>query len=359
MGLFNGIFTYLVKAPLSGLYGLGVYIRNKLYNWKVFKSISFDIPIINVGNITVGGTGKTPHIEYILSILAGKYKVATLSRGYKRKSKGFRYVQDTDTAITVGDEPLQVKQKYPLVTVAVDADRVAGINKLINEIDLLQIVLLDDAFQHRRVKPNLNIVLIDYNRPLYNDKLLPWGNLRDTKSQLCRAEVVVITKCPDDLQPIDLRMITKYTNLRPYQQLYFTTLQYGAKTPVFDNTEFVDTLLQGEGTIVIAGVASPQPFVNYVRKNFGAVTTILFADHHAFTKSDIKHICEASSKAAIILTTEKDSVRLRQWSTLIPPQIKAKLFYIPIKVRFLKDEDKFIKQIFDYVRTNKSNSRLY
>lgn len=358
MRFFKCLFTYFIKVPLSALYGLCVYIRNMLYDRGVFKSTKFDIPIINIGNITVGGTGKTPHTEFILSLLSTEYKTATLSRGYKRKSKGFHYVQTTDSADTSGDEPLQIKQKFPDVIVSVEGNRVYAINKLLKDNNGLQVILLDDAFQHRKVNAGLNIVLIDYHRPLYRDHMLPWGRLRDNKSQLKRAEIVIVTKCPGDLQPIDLRMISKYTNLRPYQKLFFTTFEYGEKEPVFTDVELPD-LLTGKGTVAIAGIASPKVFISYVQRCFGNVKPLVFADHHKFTKADIKRICKLAENAAVVITTEKDCMRLRQCAGDIPAEIKSKMFYIPIKVKFLRDEDKFINHILSYVRTNKNDSRLY
>ncbi|MDR1056414.1 MAG: tetraacyldisaccharide 4'-kinase [Prevotellaceae bacterium] len=358
MGLVKGIYTCLIKVPLSVLYGIGVYIRNKLYDWKIFKSVHFEFPVINIGNVMVGGTGKTPHVEFLLSFLTSKYTSAVLSRGYKRKSKGFRYVECTDNIYMAGDEPLQIKQKYPHVTVAVDANRAEGINKLIKDNNAIQLIVLDDAFQHRKITVDLNIILVDYNKPVYTDHFLPWGQLRDNESQLRRAEIVIITKCPDDIQPIDLRMMSNI-NVRPCQQLYFTSLEYSEKEPVFNDIDLPDTLLEGEGTVVVTGIASPAVFLNYVKKCFGKIRPLLYPDHHNFTKADIQQICKEAQKAAIVLTTEKDSIRLRQWGSDIPPEIKAKMFYVPITIKFLKDEDKFIEHIFDYVRTNKSNSRLY
>ena len=358
MAFIKGIFTYLIKVPLSFLYGTGVYVRNKFYDWGIFKSVKINFPIINIGNITVGGTGKTPHVEYILSLLS-KHKIATLSRGYKRQSKGFRYVEINDTAKIAGDEPLQIKQKFPEVKVAVEANRVFGVTKLLDENDDLQAIILDDAFQHRKLSAGLNIILIDYNRPVYRDHLLPWGHLRDNKLQLPRADIFIVTKCPNNLQDIDLRMFRKRMHIRPYQELYFTTLEYGEKRPVFGNSTSPNVLPTGNSIVTITGIASPSIFIDYVKKHYGETKTMIFPDHHNFTKKDIAQICELARTASMLLTTEKDFIRLQQWENSIPADIKAKIFYIPIKVKFLKNEDKFIKHIFDYVRTNKSNSQLY
>lgn len=220
--------------PLSWLYGLAVRVRNALFDLGVLKSESFDVPVISVGNITVGGTGKTPHVEYLIDLLRHKCRVAVLSRGYKRKTRGYVVADSTATARTIGDEPYQMKHKFPDVTVAVDRDRRHGIRRLTEDksADGIDVVLLDDAFQHRYVKPGINILLVDYHRLIIYDKLLPAGRLREQLSGKNRADIVIITKCPADLKPMEFRVITKAMDLYPYQHLYFTRLDYGELHPL-------------------------------------------------------------------------------------------------------------------------------
>ena len=208
-------------TPLSWLYGLGVGIRNQLFELGILRQNSFDVPVISVGNITVGGSGKTPHVEYLIRLLQDKAQVAVLSRGYKRKSNGYQLANDNSTMQTIGDEPYQMKQKFPSIHVAVDANRCRGIRHIINEepTNNTDVILLDDAFQHRYVKPGINILLVDYHRLIIYDKLMPAGRLREPLSGKDRADVVIITKCPKDLKPMEFRVLSKAMNLYPYQSL--------------------------------------------------------------------------------------------------------------------------------------------
>lgn len=221
--------------PLSWLYGLGVRLRNQLYEMGILKSHTFGIPVIAVGNITVGGSGKTPHVEYLIRLLKDRMKVAVLSRGYKRKSRGYVLAGPETVSSEIGDEPYQMKNKFPDVFVAVDKDRCEGIRNLTTDETTKEtdVILLDDAFQHRRVKPGINILLIDYHRLIIYDKLLPAGRLREPQNGKNRADIVIITKCPTDLKPMEFRVLTKAMNLFPYQDLYFSTLEYGCPEPIF------------------------------------------------------------------------------------------------------------------------------
>ena len=219
--------------PVSLLYGTGVWLRNKLFDWNILKERSFPLPVISVGNITVGGTGKTPHTEYLIRLLSKEYQVSVLSRGYKRKSKGFILSTTHSTVSEIGDEPYQMKQKYPHVHVAVDANRCNGIEQLCshNITPETDVILLDDAFQHRYVKPGMNILLVNYHRLICNDMLLPAGKLRENPNGKHRAKIVIVTKCPKNITPIDLRVLTKQMELFPYQYLFFTTFEYGKLYP--------------------------------------------------------------------------------------------------------------------------------
>lgn len=356
----------IILYPISLIYGLVVYLRNALYDSNVFKSTEFEIPVISIGNITVGGTGKTPHTEYLVTLLKKHVNVATLSRGYKRKSKGFVLVQETSDVQNVGDEPLQMKQKFPEVTVAVDEKRVHGIEKLLSDEQTTpDVILLDDAFQHRQVTPGINILLIDYNRPIDQDHLLPLGRLRERSYQRRRANVIIYTKCPDEVTPITRRIIMKNVNLRPYQSLYFTTMEYGTPVPVFPEAaaEVPDFAKEKVNSLMLVGIANPDQFRNYLASVSNLKDELVFSDHHNFTNADFKKIEQLyesqQSAAAFVFTTEKDAIRLRTNATL-NDALKAHLFYIPITIKFLDHEGKsFDKKIVGYVKDNRSNRKLH
>ena len=356
----------LLLYPFAWIYGIVVYIRNNFYDYKILKSTEFEIPVISIGNITVGGTGKTPHTEYLVELLKKHVKVATLSRGYKRKTKGFRIVETSSTAREVGDEPLQIKMKFPEVTVAVDENRVHGINELLKNQDTSpDAILLDDAFQHRSVTPGINILLIDYNRPIDKDHLLPVGRLRERKYQHRRANVIIYTKCPDEITPITRRIVMKDVSLRPYQSLYFTTMVYGQPVPVFPES-VLETKKDGDvkrPVILLSGIADPEPLQRYLASEYAVIHELIFEDHHHFTGKDLKKIEEVflryQNEAPILITTEKDAMRLRDEAGL-PEFIKSQFYYIPLKIKFLDHEGKsFDKTIVGYVKDNRSNRELY
>ena len=247
--------------PVAWLYGIGVRIRNELFEMGILKSKSYDIPVISVGNITVGGTGKTPHTEYLIRLLRKKHKVAVLSRGYKRKSKGFILATSETSMPAIGDEPYQMKQKFPDVYVAVDKNRRRGIERLCDEqiAPGTEVILLDDAFQHRYVKPGINILLVDYHRLICDDKLLPAGRLREPKEGKDRANIVIVTKCPEDIKPMGFRVISKALKLYPYQKLFFSTLKYSRLIPLFGEEEYsLDELLPHKHVLLLTGIASPE-----------------------------------------------------------------------------------------------------
>ena len=352
--------------PLSWLYGVGVNFRNWLYDRKILKQKKFDIPVICVGNITVGGTGKTPHIEYLIRLLSPRYKVAVLSRGYKRKSRGFQIVEVNSKLRDAGDEPLQIKKKFPSVLVVVDKNRVNAIEKMLtfDEDKRPDVVLLDDGYQHRSVQPSLSILLVDSNRPVYEDKLLPSGFLREPLKGKNRASIVLVTKCHPDLQPIDFRIYSNGLDLFPFQSLYFTTLDYEEIKPVFpelnDEQLELNNLLK-KHVFLVTGVASPEPLVRKLELKTYNLYTKFFPDHHNFTKRDIDSIIEmideVNEENKVILTTEKDAVRFRSLNYL-SEEIKKKMYYIPVKVTFLNSQEKFSfnKKIVEHVRNNKTNS---
>ncbi len=351
--------------PLSWLYGLGVRVRNLMFNIGVLKSRDFDIPVISVGNITVGGTGKTPHVEYLTRLLQDKCQVAVLSRGYKRKSKGFVKATDSTTMPEIGDEPYQMKKKFPKVTVAVDKNRCHGIDLLQQDNKKLDVILLDDAFQHRYVKPGINILLVDYHRLIIYDQLLPAGRLREPLSGKDRADIVIVTKCPKDLKPMEYRVITKAMNLFPFQQLFFTTIEYGNLLPVFNGTTTVQPKslesLKDTHVLLLTGIGSPEQMRHDLAAYTSHITPMPFADHHQFTDKDAQDINDtfaALPSPKIIITTEKDATRLKETDGL-SDLVRTNLYIIPIQVAFMLEQgDIFNTYIINYVHKNSRNSIL-
>jgi len=272
--------------PLSWIYGWGVKLRNIMFDIGILKSRAFDIPVISVGNITVGGTGKTPHVEYLIELLQEKFRVAVLSRGYKRQSEGFIKATSKTTISEIGDEPYQMKQKYADVTVAVDKDRCHGIDQLTESDKKLDVILLDDAYQHRYVKPGINILLVDYHRLIIYDELLPAGRLREPIKGKNRADIVIVTKCPLVMKPMEYRVITKAMDLYPFQQLFFTTLKYGKLTPLFPKDKSAQTKkmaeLSNNNILLLTGVASPEQLEHDLSEQFKRFRHLVFSDHHQF-----------------------------------------------------------------------------
>ena len=349
--------------PLSLLYGLVVWFRNKLFDRKILLSKKYDIPVVSVGNITVGGTGKTPHVEYLLRLLQKKYKVAVLSRGYKRKTSGFVLADKKATGKTIGDEPFQIFRKFPETIVAVDSNRRRGIKKLLTlpEINRPEIILLDDAFQHRYVKPSLSILLTDSNRLMYEDFLLPAGRLREPCSGKERAGIVIVTKCSSALQPVDYEYISKHLNLFPHQSLYFTAFEYGNLIPCFGNKEPAGKTLEeirenNCPVLLIAGIANPQTLISELKIYAKKLETMIFPDHHLFTMNDIRKIdakfAQLSGVNKLIITTEKDFVRLMDCK--LSDELKAAIYYLPINVVFKENkENLFTQKIYDHVKSFK------
>ncbi len=348
--------------PLSYLFGVIVEVRNKMFDWGILKSESFDVPVICVGNLTVGGTGKTPHTEYLVSILQKKLNVAVLSRGYKRKTKGFLLADDKTGVREIGDEPYQIKQKFKQIIVAVDESRRHGINKLLEIHPEIDVILLDDAFQHRYVKPGLSILLMDYNRKIYEDRMLPAGRLREPLWAKERANIMIVTKSPADTKPMDIRIISKYLTLRPHQQLYFSTISYGRIHPVFPergNTtrELSSIDKKKEAIFLVTGIASTKKLVDDLSEYTDNIVELNFPDHHNFEKKDLDLIeqkfNQIQSEKKIILVTEKDAVRLQQ-TPMLSESLKHSMFYLPIEVTFLDNKaEEFNNKIYEYVRNNK------
>ena len=356
----------ILLFPFSLIYGLIVGIRNLLFDWELLPAKEFNLPVLSVGNITVGGTGKTPHIEYLAELLKDDYHLACLSRGYKRKTRNFLLADEHSTAEMIGDEPRQLKQKYPEMTVAVDRRRVNGIEKLLKLNKSPDVVLLDDAFQHRYVKPGKSILLIDFNRMITDDFLLPAGRLREPVSATKRADIILITKSPRRLKPIEMRSIVKKLDIGFHQHLFFTTISYGEIHPVFDvakaqKSEYFKN--KKVPVILLTGIADPRPIRTFARSISTSLHEITFPDHHPYSAKDLQKIEEklegSGHPDTLILTTEKDAMRLQG---LDPGEsVKKALYYIPIRVEFTdkQQQEEFNKIILNYVRSNQRNNILH
>lgn len=329
--------------PFAILYGFITSLRNYLYDKGILKSYSFDIPVIAVGNLSVGGTGKTPQIEYLIRLLSPNYKVATLSRGYKRKSEGFILADAATTAEILGDEPFQYFKKFPDIQVAVDADRKNGIEQLLNQKSRPEIILLDDAFQHRKVKAGFYILLTAYEDLFCDDFMLPTGNLRESRNGAKRANLIIVTKCPLDITELEQQNIKN--KLAVDLPIYFSSIDYDDK--VYNDTESLAVSdLKLTPKMLLAGIAKPKPFFDYLQTDKDEVMT--FSDHHHFSESDILNI-KSRAIDKIIVTTEKDFVRLDA------KILRKQLFYLPIKSKFLSNQESFDTIIFNYVGTSTRN----
>ncbi|MDR0687624.1 MAG: tetraacyldisaccharide 4'-kinase [Prevotellaceae bacterium] len=358
--LFRALLI-LLKLPLASLFWLAVNVRHVLYAHKILKQHEFKIPVICVGNLAVGGTGKTPHVQLLLQLLllhSEGIKVATLSRGYRRKSVGFCYVEQSSAACEVGDEPLQIKRRFPQATVAVCKNRALGIKKIIEDNPEVKAVVLDDAFQHRRVKAGLSIVLTTCDNLATKDYMLPLGRLRDSANQLHRAEMVVVTKCPHNLKPIDFNVLEKNLKIRPYQYLYFTTCTYGSMVHLATGKPVA--ALDAKSVIALAGIANPQPFFDRLKERYPLAQTLRFADHHCFSARDLKRLAQAMQRhsGSVVVTTEKDAMRLMDAG--MSDELKSKIYYQPIDTQFLNNGQQcFIQKTLSYVRKNKRIGHLH
>ncbi|MGY5848863.1 tetraacyldisaccharide 4'-kinase [Salegentibacter sp. F14] len=325
-----------ILLPFSLFYGILMLVRNFLYDSGIFKSISYRVPVICVGNLNTGGTGKSPMIEFLLDVLGKQYRAASLSRGYKRTTRGYRLLDGTETAEEVGDEPLQFKKKFLSALVAVDADRRNGIENLLKENP--EVILLDDAFQHRRVKAGLNILLTAFADLYPDDFMLPTGNLREPGIGAERADIIIVTKCPANLSISVQEQIRTKLSLRNYQELYFTTIRYSDEIISARSKDKIGNLIDTSFTLV-TGVAKPEPLLEYLKGEKLQFEHLAFGDHHNFNSSEIAML----KKKKLILTTEKDYMRLYN---KIPDE---KLFYLPIEVSFLNEEMAFLEEILAYV----------
>ncbi len=371
--------------PFSWLYGLCVQFRNFLFECGVLKSESYDIPILSVGNITVGGTGKTPMTEYLVRLLSEKHQVSIVSRGYKRKSKGYLFATSSHTMSDIGDEPYQMKHKFPDIHLAVDANRNRAITNLCGSdiTPSTDVIIMDDGFQHRYVQPGINIVLMDYHRLPYNDYLLPAGRLREPKSSCRRADIVIVTKCPHDTTPTEERGIERSLNLQPWQKLFYSSYKYGDLKPLShyihsevsgmpssdDVIPLSDLKSNKYSVLLLTGIASPSQLEGDF-KQFCPFQSLRFSDHHQYDEKDISAIStklkEVDSDSRIAVTTEKDAMRLLEYlrthsgdeTDIIRNRFKN-FYVLPVEVSFMKDqEEEFNKIILSYVEKNSRNSTL-
>ena len=343
-------FLRKIAFPFSILYGLITSLRNYLYDVGLLKSAHFKTPTIVVGNLSVGGTGKTPQIEYLIDLLKNNCKIAVLSRGYKRKSNGFFIADSTISAEIIGDEPFQIHLKYPEVIVCVDADRTNGITKLEELENPPQVILLDDAFQHRKVRGGFNILLTTYYNLYVNDTMLPTGDLREKASGANRAQAIVVTKCPTDISENEQREITKKLDPNPNQQVFFTTITYDTQLKGDSKLDLSD--LSDFQILLVTGIANPTPLTDYLKNKKLNFKHLKYPDHHHFSINDLEEINSAyeslSATNKIILTTEKDYVR-------IFGRLKN-LHYISIKTTFITHQNEFDNLIKNYVEQSSGNS---
>lgn len=347
-----------ILIPFSFIYKGIIWTRNKLFDKKVFRSASFNFPVICVGNLAVGGTGKTPMVEYLIRILRNKYQVATLSRGYKRKTKGFAIANENSSAVEIGDEPMQIHEKFPEVTVAVAEERVIGIPQLLFEAPQTGVIILDDAFQHREVNAGLNILLTDCNKLYSNDLMLPAGNLRDVVSSSRRAQIIVVTKCSPDLTEEKRIKIIKEINPLPSQKIFFTKTEYGKPYHLFTKENYFHK--QDCNVLLICGIANPKPFEKTVSGFFSSYELMLYKDHHIFNSTDLKEIkkrfTDIKNEKKIILTTEKDGVRFSKFEKELE---NFPVYVLPMSHQFLFDQGSdFENDVLEFIASFKQKNTL-
>ncbi len=336
-----------ILFPFAILYWIITFIRNVLYDFDILKGYSFSIPIIAVGNLSVGGTGKSPQIEYLIRLLSEKYSVATLSRGYKRKSKGFVLANEHSKVEDLGDEPFQFFSKFKNIQVAVDANRKNGIVQLMAQKNKPEIILLDDAFQHRKVKAGYYILLTTYTDLFCDDFMLPFGNLRESSLGKKRADMIIVTKCPMDISEIAQQKIR--TKVKVNVPIFFSAIAYDEKI-YSENKALELQKVTNEELFAVAGIAKPKPFFNFL--NVSEKNTMVFPDHHSFDEKDVEDIME-NAQNKIIITTEKDYVRLKGMIQ------SDQLYFLPIQSKILTNQNEFDKNILDYVGKSSRNSNFH
>jgi tetraacyldisaccharide 4'-kinase len=356
---FNSFFLRsfrILLLPFALIYALIVFLRNVFYDNKIFKSATFNFPLICVGNLAVGGTGKSPMVEYLAELLLTRYRVGTLSRGYKRKTKGYALANVNTTAIDIGDEPMQFHLKFPNMPVAVGEERIVAIPQLLHDHPELDAIILDDAFQHRMVNAGLNIILTEYSNLFTEDFYLPTGDLRDERRSYKRANVILVTKCPADLNEEEKQRITKDIHPLSHQHIFFTTIDYGVPYHIVHNVK--RNVTENDEVLLVCGIANPRPLKQYLFDSAGTYYQIDYRDHHIFTIDDLSDIIKRfeniTADSKFILTTEKDAVRLSKFKQQLT---ELPLYVLPIRHRFLFNEESgFNNLIFNYIANFKVNT---
>lgn len=339
----------ILLLPFSILFGIIVLVRNKLYDRGILKSHQFGLPLICVGNLSVGGTGKSPMVEYLVFLLRRKYRVATLSRGYKRKTRGYALANEQTTAIEIGDEPMLFFKKFPDVPVAIGEERLVAIPQLLQDKPETEVIILDDAFQHRQVHAGLNILLTDYGNLFTRDFFLPTGDLRDMRSSYTRAQILVVTKCPPNLGDWEREALEREIEPLPHQQLFFTSISYGTAYHIIYRNHY--HIRPETEVLLVTGIANPEPLKQYLEEQVSSYQMMHYNDHHIFSVDDWREIrkrfqsMDASDK--IVLTTEKDAMRLLKFSN----EIDGMPFYVlPIEHHFLFNEaERFAQEVTSYL----------
>tara|TARA_B100000575_G_C23116510_1_gene645494 strand:- start:245 stop:1285 length:1041 start_codon:yes stop_codon:yes gene_type:complete len=344
------IFFKIFLIPFSLIYGLIIWLRNKFFDFGILRSRSFDLPIISVGNLSYGGTGKTPHVEYIINLIGDSKNNAVLSRGYRRNTKGFYLVENTLNYKSVGDEPLQLSNKFKNTIIAVCEDRLFAIKKLINMN--INFIILDDAFQYRYLDPGMNILLTTYQNLYINDFLLPFGSLRESKSAFIRASTIIVTKTPRALLPVDKKRLIEQIAPWPHQKLFFSFYEYHKPKHVFSSKEIS---FDEQKILLLTGICDPQPIKDYLLGKVELLKHLKYPDHYEYKEKDIVKIkevwTEIQSSEKIILTTEKDCMRLKMFKKELE---NLPIYYLPISVNF-HEKEKFNNLIIDYVKKNKGD----
>ena len=341
----------LLLLPLAILYGIGVAIRNGLFSIGLLRGVTFSLPVISVGNLTVGGTGKTPHTEYLIRLLHEYLPLAVVSRGYKRKTTGYLEVSTAHDASRTGDEPLQFKRKFPHVAVAVAENRSFAIPQVIRDHPATRVVLLDDGYQHREVNPGLNILLTEYNRLYTKDWLLPVGRLREWRGGAVRADVIVVTKCPDTLTTAEIKLITADVKKREDQQVFFSRYRYGLPYKMYGSGERLAFHNELDVLLVVA-IAGTEYLLEYVESQCADVHMVAYNDHHPFSNFDVGDIerhfkAMPEGRERIIVTTEKDAMRLDSHRDLLR-SLSLPIYILPVAVQFVDEDpeafDRYIKE---------------
>lgn len=357
--MFSNLFLKsfrILLLPFALLYGLIIIIRNWLYDKSIMKSTAFGLPLISVGNLSVGGTGKSPMVEFLVVHLKGRFKVATLSRGYKRKTKGYALANDNTTAIDIGDEPLQFYKKFPDVPIAIGEERITAIPQLLHDRPETKVIILDDAFQHRAIKPGFNILLTDYGNLYTRDFFLPTGDLRDSKSSYKRADMIIVTKCRGDLSLQEKESLQKELNPQPHQKIFFSCIAYGLPYHILHGNFY--SLDDQTEVLLVTGIANPKPLKSFLEEHIHTYYMMHYNDHHIFSIDDWKDIkkrfAAINAQKKIVLTTEKDAMRLLKFST----EIDGMAFYVmPIEHKFLFGEGPaFLTAVSHFIENFKNPS---